>query len=296
MVINRKWGLVLVIGVSLLLMILTVVACSSVGNSVPETEGEVSSTGIRTGTPGSATLPPSSFMPEIPRVSVHEAKAKLEEGEKVLIVNSCDTKEYDELHIKGAISMPLDTMQDPYDNVEGYDEIIPYGCCDDEQCSARAVQKFMEAGFDNVAAMDGGLDAWEEAGYPVESSSGILPQSSFMPEIPRISVDEVKARLERGEKIVIVDSRDTKYYDESHIEGAISLPLDEMAEPYDNFEGYDGIVTYCTCPDEESSARAAQKLMEAGFASVVTIEGGLDAWEAAGYPVEKTGLGGNNNG
>lgn len=77
-------------------------------------------------------------------------------------------------------------------------------------------------------------------------SSTELPPSSFLPEVPRISVEEVKKKLDTGANIVIVDSRSKASYDQAHITGAVSLPLEDMAEPYDDFDGYDEIITYCT--------------------------------------------------
>jgi rhodanese-related sulfurtransferase len=46
------------------------------------------------------------------------------------------------------------------------------------------------------------------------------------------------------------------------------------------------IITYCTWPAEESSARAARMLLDNGFKKVTPILGGYRAWEKAGYPVE----------
>ncbi len=77
-------------------------------------------------------------------------------------------------------------------------------------------------------------------------SSMELPPSSFLPEVPRISVEEVKRKLDTGANIVIVDSRSKASYDQAHIAGAVSLPLADMSEPYDDLDGYDEIITYCT--------------------------------------------------
>jgi hypothetical protein len=77
-------------------------------------------------------------------------------------------------------------------------------------------------------------------------TGGELPPSSYLPSVPRISIQDVKAKLDLGANIVIVDSRAKEQYDQSHIIGAISLPLDEMHSPYDNLKGYDEIITYCT--------------------------------------------------
>ncbi|MFC1968784.1 rhodanese-like domain-containing protein [Chloroflexota bacterium] len=76
--------------------------------------------------------------------------------------------------------------------------------------------------------------------------SGELPPSSYLPEVPRIGVEEVKSKLDAGINLVIIDSRSENSYDQSHIAGAISIPSKTMAEPYSDFDGYDEIVTYCT--------------------------------------------------
>ncbi len=73
-----------------------------------------------------------------------------------------------------------------------------------------------------------------------------LPPSSYLPEVPRISVEEVKAKMDAGSNIVIVDSRSKSSYDKDHIAGAISLPLSAMTKPYSDLDGYDLIITYCT--------------------------------------------------
>jgi hypothetical protein len=83
-----------------------------------------------------------------------------------------------------------------------------------------------------------------------------LPPSSYLSEIPRISVEEVKAKLDADTNIIIIDSRSAKSYQKSHIAGAISLPfsterpLGDMVEPYSGADtrlsNYDEIITYCT--------------------------------------------------
>lgn len=45
------------------------------------------------------------------------------------------------------------------------------------------------------------------------------------------------------------------------------------------------IITYCTCPEEEASARLARYLRQDG-SEAWAIRGGLPAWRAAGYPME----------
>ncbi|MFC1958954.1 rhodanese-like domain-containing protein [Chloroflexota bacterium] len=70
--------------------------------------------------------------------------------------------------------------------------------------------------------------------------------NSFLPEIPRISVQEVKQKIDAGSNILIIASMARVSYEKSHIPNAMSLPLLEMNEPYDELNGYDEIITYCT--------------------------------------------------
>lgn len=65
-------------------------------------------------------------------------------------------------------------------------------------------------------------------------------------EIPRISVEEVKAKLDAGSNIAIVDARSKREYEQSHIAGAISIPLQEITQRYSELYRYDEIVIYCT--------------------------------------------------
>ena len=45
-------------------------------------------------------------------------------------------------------------------------------------------------------------------------------------------------------------------------------------------------VVYCTCPSDETSQRLVLRVRKAGYTRVRFLRGGLDAWRAAGYPVE----------
>lgn len=64
--------------------------------------------------------------------------------------------------------------------------------------------------------------------------------------VPRISQAEFKKLLETG-KIVVVDVRSARSYNEGHIPGAISIPIDEVDLNAGRFKSFKKpIVTYCT--------------------------------------------------
>ena len=105
----------------------------------------------------------------------------------------------------------------------------------------------------------------------------------------RISPEEVNARALAGEPIIFLDSRNPTAWSESDkkIPGALRVPADDVESYLDSIDRESTVVTYCCCPNEESSMKVAQKLTEKGFPRAFALRGGFDAWVAAGYPVEQ---------
>ena len=63
-------------------------------------------------------------------------------------------------------------------------------------------------------------------------------------EIPRITADETKRRLDAGERILLVDVRGREAYDRSHIPGAISVPVNDIEARFGEIPVDRTIVTY----------------------------------------------------
>ena len=64
--------------------------------------------------------------------------------------------------------------------------------------------------------------------------------------VPRISVEDLKYRLDSGEDILVVDVRSTDAYNTQHIAGAISVRVKEVELHLDKFQRDQEIVFYCT--------------------------------------------------
>ena len=67
-------------------------------------------------------------------------------------------------------------------------------------------------------------------------------------EATRVTVDEVKARLDRGEKFTFVDTRNPKAWAEADtkLPGAIRIPADEAEQHLDQIPHDRTVITYCT--------------------------------------------------
>ena len=71
-----------------------------------------------------------------------------------------------------------------------------------------------------------------------------LEPPKFTSEVPRITAEEVKARLDNGEAIMIVDTRGKVSFDIEHIAGAVSVPKAEVEARLDEFPRDQDIVFY----------------------------------------------------
>jgi len=103
----------------------------------------------------------------------------------------------------------------------------------------------------------------------------------------RISVAELYELVQAGARPAIVDVRSpTARALEPHwIPGALHVPIEDVAKHIVDLPRDRDIILYCACPSEASAARVARTLMNHGFRKVRPLQGGLDAWVAAGYAV-----------
>ncbi len=105
----------------------------------------------------------------------------------------------------------------------------------------------------------------------------------------RITVDELRKKLEAGEAPLILDlrSRGDLELDPILIRGAIQLGMQDMEKRQGEFPRDRDIIVYCSCPNEVSSARAALWLQRRGFTRVRPLLGGIGAWKRENYPVDQ---------
>jgi membrane protein DedA with SNARE-associated domain/rhodanese-related sulfurtransferase len=106
----------------------------------------------------------------------------------------------------------------------------------------------------------------------------------------RISVADLYELIQEGASPVIIDVRSitARALEPRWIPGALHVPLQDVARQLKELPRDRDIILYCTCPSEASAARVAKILMNHGFKRVRPLHGGLDAWVAAGYDVEKS--------
>lgn len=94
--------------------------------------------------------------------------------------------------------------------------------------------------------------------------------------IGRIEPKDLKARLDAGEDLVLLDVREAEELDICRIDGALHIPLSQFAQRYEELDRSRTIV--CICHHGMRSANAAGFLAEHDFEHLINLTGGVDAW------------------
>jgi rhodanese-related sulfurtransferase len=111
-------------------------------------------------------------------------------------------------------------------------------------------------------------------------------------DAPRITADELVAKIEGDEEFVLVDALAPMIYAHSHLPGAINLPpsgVDSIrcGRRIPNLDTE--IVVYCSNSECDDSVATAQRLQALGYTNVRHYAGGKDEWKARGLPLERAG-------
>lgn len=106
-------------------------------------------------------------------------------------------------------------------------------------------------------------------------------------EVERITVDELKSKMAKNDKIIIIDVRGADYdASTTKIKGAIRIAPGEVEAHLKDLPRDKEIITYCACSTDGGSVKAAQILLAHGFKHVHALKGGWNAWNEAGGAVE----------
>ncbi len=95
-------------------------------------------------------------------------------------------------------------------------------------------------------------------------------------EVPEISVQELKRKLDAGESVELVDVREPFEYEIARIDGAKLIPLGELSQRLDEITRNGQTIVHCH--SGMRSAKAVELLQKSGFVNVFNLAGGIDAW------------------
>lgn len=112
------------------------------------------------------------------------------------------------------------------------------------------------------------------------------------PVAPPAAVGEIAQQTLIGQpagESLILDVRTPEEYAAGHVPNAINIPHDEIEAHLAELEGRKSGPVVVYCKSGRRAGIAAEALAKAGFTNLLHLTGDMEAWTAAGLPIEKAG-------
>ncbi len=106
----------------------------------------------------------------------------------------------------------------------------------------------------------------------------------WMKSRPEITATELQQRLDQGEKIYLLDVRETHEFTQGHMPGSRLTPLHQLSYNIEKLPRDRPIVAVCRSGNR--SGVATDMLQRAGFTNVQNLRGGMIAWTRSGGAVK----------
>ena len=101
------------------------------------------------------------------------------------------------------------------------------------------------------------------------------------------NVEEVKKKMDRGEKFTLVDVREESEFAKDHLPNAIHLGKGIIERDIEARVPELGAELVLYCGGGFRSALAADNLQKMGYTNVISMYGGIRDWREKGYPLKK---------
>jgi len=164
-------------------------------------------------------------------------------------------------------------------------------CDDDGRRAALAATTLGRMGYTNVAMLEGGLNAWTAAGYPVVEGTN-TPSKEFaekvlvQQKVPEVQPEELHARLQRGEPLIILDTRTPEEFQRATIPGSRIVPGGELVLRVTDIIGGQDAPVIVHCGGRTRSIIGTHILRRMGLSQVVGLRNGTMGWLLAGYQLQ----------
>ncbi len=247
---------------------------------------------------------------EMSYISADDVKANVASAD-YLVLDVRKAEDYAAGHIPGAINADMDAAKDG-DNDSGIanlkaalgdpakvDQKVVLVCYSGKRYAQAATNLLaaLDANMDNVVTLEGGMKAWDEA-FPGAQVASDTEVSDV--EMTQLAPADLEAALADGTYLV-VDVRKAADYEAGHIDGAVSADMDAAKEgdaqagvetmaaamlaQTGDIKGADQkIVLVCYSGNRYAQcATNSLAALGADMDNVYTLEGGMKAWDAAGY-------------
>lgn len=220
-------------------------------------------------------------------------KRLIGEGRELAILDGREEGEFGTSHLFWAAPCPLSKMEMRARALLPRRD-VPVVCTDGGEGYAEKLAAYLEGiGCTDVAVLEGGTPGWVAAGY-VAFSGVNVPSKAFGEWVehhyhtPSIDPAELKAMMDAGTDMVVLDSRPIDEFRRMSIPTAVNVPGGELVYRIGEFAPRPETVVVVNCAGRTRSILGAESLRSAGIPNkVVALRNGTMGWELAGFTCER---------
>ena len=195
-------------------------------------------------------------------------------------------------HLLFAVCLPMSRLELDILSLVPRKSVRMVLCDGGDGLAERAAAKISDWGYDNISVLSVGVPAWEAAGNVVFRGVNV-PSKAFgefveiESDTPNVSADELKAMMDSGENMVVLDSRPWVEYRRMNIPTGIDCPGAELAYRVHDLVDDPERTVVVNCAGRTRSIIGAQSLINAGVTNkVFALRNGTMGWALAGYDLE----------
>ena len=227
-------------------------------------------------------------------ITPDDLQQRLGEDAPIALIDVRDPPEYNASHIVGASLIPRRVLEFELSAAVPHVD-TPIVLCDEDEGRVHFAAATVEGmGYRDVSVLAGGTNRWAFLDLPTEWGVNV-PSKDFgervevVHHVPEIDADDLHARIERGDSLVILDTRTPEEYRRSCIPGGRSMPGGELALRITDVlaEAPEDATVVVNCAGRTRSIIGTRVLQRMALErEVVGLKNGTAGWMLAGHELE----------
>jgi len=217
----------------------------------------------------------------------------LDTGATLALIDVREHGEYNPAHIAGSSSVPRRQLESRIGRLVPCRRVDVVVCDDNGRRAALAARTLERLGYRRVAVLQGGVNRWASENLPTEWGMNV-PSKDFGErvevehQVPTIDADELARRQQRGDELIILDTRTPEEFRRFCIPGGRSAPGGELAlRIHDLVRARPGATIVVNCAGRTRSIIGARVLQRLRLPNVVSLRNGTSGWLLAGLELER---------
>jgi rhodanese-related sulfurtransferase len=221
-------------------------------------------------------------------ITAAAVRAMLDDGKELALVDVREELTFSQNHLLWARNVPLSRLELRFARLVPRKSTRIVLCDDNDGPAERAAVILADIGYTDLSYLDGGVGAWEKAGF-VTFSGVHVPSKAFGEfvehdsETPSVSATELDAMMRGGVDLKVLDSRPFDEYSRISIPTGINVPGAELVLRVREIAPSPDTTIVVNCAGRTRSIIGAQSLINAGVPNkVVALRNGTMGWHLAG--------------